>query len=262
QVALANLVAVTGSAQNIVLMGDQMQLEQPIQGSHPEPADKSALEFMLKGHAVIPEDQGVFLERTYRMHPDVCKPLSEIVYEGKLTSDAKTKLQSINIDSSKLITKSYGILPITVKHKGNRQSSEEEVIKIQQLIDELKTGTFTNSKGEVSPISDANILIIAPYNMQVNLLKEKLKGNLRIGTIDKFQGQEAPIVIISMAVSDVAESSRGLDFVFDINRLNVAVSRAQALAIIVSNETIDRCKVNSLGQMERVGFFLKLINKG
>jgi hypothetical protein len=261
QVALANLVAVTGCAKNIVLMGDQMQLEQPIQGAHPEPADKSALEFMLKGHVVIPEDQGVFLERTYRMHPDVCKPLSEIVYEGKLTSDKKTELQSVNIDSPSLINKPYGILPITVNHQGNTQSSEEEAIKIQQLIDELKTGTFTNNKGEVSPISDANILVIAPYNMQVNLLKEKLKGDLKIGTIDKFQGQEAPIVIISMAVSDVAESSRGLDFVFDINRLNVAVSRAQALAIIVSNETIDQCTVNSLGQMERVGFFLKLTDK-
>jgi uncharacterized protein len=221
---------------------------------------------MLKGHAVIPEDQGVFLERTYRMHPNVCKPLSEIVYEGKLTSDKKTERQSINsdrlnIDMPNLITKPYGILPITVNHQGNTQSSEEEAIKIQQLIDELKTGTFTNNKGEVSPISDDNILVIAPYNMQVNLLKEKLKGGLKIGTIDKFQGQEAPIVIISMAVSDVAESSRGLDFVFDINRLNVAVSRAQALAIIVFNETIDQCNVNSLGQMERVGFFLKLTDK-
>jgi predicted RecB family nuclease len=266
QVALANLVAVTGCAKNIVLMGDQMQLEQPIQGAHPEPADKSALEFMLKGHAVIPEDQGVFLERTYRMHPDVCKPLSEIVYEGKLTSDKKTELQSINIgrpniDRPNLITKPYGILPITVNHQGNTQSSEEEVLKIQQLIAELKTGTFTNNEGIVSPIRDENILVIAPYNMQVNLLKEKLKGDLKIGTIDKFQGQEAPIVIISMAVSDVAESSRGLDFVFDINRLNVAVSRAQALAIIVANETIDRCNVNSLGQIERVGFFLKLTYK-
>lgn len=258
QVALANLVAVTGAAKNIILMGDQMQLEQPIQGSHPEPADKSALEFMLKGHAVIPDDQGVFLERTYRMHPKVCLPLSEIVYEGKLTSDKQTEIQSINIEKPNLISKANGILPITVQHEGNTQSSEEEAIKVQQLIDELKTGSFTNNKGNVSPITDEDILIVAPYNMQVNLLKEKLKGNLKIGTIDKFQGQEAPVVIISMAVSDVAESSRGLDFVFDINRLNVAVSRAQALAIIVANEGLERCYVNSLSQMGRVGFFVRL----
>lgn len=258
QVALANLVAVTGAAKNIVLMGDQMQLEQPIQGSHPEPAGKSALEFMLKGHAVIPDDQGVFLERTYRMHPNVCQPLSEIVYEGKLKSDKQTEIQSINVDKPTLVTQANGILSISVQHEDNTQSSEEEVIKVQHLIDELKTGTFTNNKGEENPITDEDILVVAPYNMQVNLLKEKLKGELKIGTIDKFQGQEAPVVIISMAVSDVAESSRGLDFVFDINRLNVAVSRAQALAIIVANEGLEQCQVSSLGQMEKVGFFVKL----
>jgi uncharacterized protein len=258
QVALANLIAVSGAAKNIILMGDQMQLEQPIQGSHPGKAGASALEFMLKSHAVIPDDQGVFLERTYRMHPDVCQPLSEIVYEGKLKADKDNANQSINIDKPKYITKPNGILSIPVRHDGNTQSSEEEVIVVQQLVDELKTGIFTDKNGDTSPITDNDILIVAPYNMQVNLLKEKLKGNLKIGTIDKFQGQEAPVVIISMAVSDVAESSRGLDFVFDINRLNVAVSRAQALAIIVSNEGLEQCQVSSLGQMEKVGFFVKL----
>ena len=258
QVALANLVAISGAAKNIILMGDQMQLEQPIQGSHPGKSGESALEFMLKGHAVIPDDQGVFLERTYRMHPEVCQPLSEIVYEGKLKADKDNANQSININQAKYITKPNGILSIAVQHAGNTQSSEEEVIVVQQLIDELKTGTFTDKKGNTSPITDNDILIVAPYNMQVNLLKEKLTGHLKIGTIDKFQGQEAPVVIISMAVSDVVESSRGLDFVFDINRLNVAVSRAQALAIIVANDGLERCHVNSLGQMEKVGFFVKL----
>jgi uncharacterized protein len=258
QVALANLIAVSGAAKNIILMGDQMQLEQPIQGSHPGNAGASALEFTLKGHAVIPDDQGVFLERTYRMHPNVCQPLSEIVYEGKLKSDKQTEIQSINIDEPKQITQTNGILSISVQHEDNTQSSEEEVVKVQELIDELKTGSFTNNKGKTKPITDDDILIVAPYNMQVNLLKEKLKGNLKIGTIDKFQGQEAPVVIISMAVSDVAESSRGLDFVFDTNRLNVAVSRAQALAIIVANEGMEQCHVNSLGQMEKVGFYNRL----
>ena len=261
QVALANLIAVTGAAKNIILMGDQMQLEQPIQGSHPEQAGKSALEFMLKGHAVIPNDQGVFLERTYRMHPDVCQPLSDVVYEGELSSDKQTEIQSVNINNPHYITKPTGILPIAVNHEGNTQSSVEEVIVVQRLIDELKTGCFTNNRGESKPITDSDILIVAPYNMQVNLLKEKLAGDLKIGTIDKFQGQEAPVVIISIAVSDVEESSRGLDFVLDINRLNVAVSRAQALAIIVANDALAECNVNSLGQMEKVGFFLRLNNK-
>jgi len=157
------------------------------------------------------------------------------------------------------VTQSTGILSIPVSHQYNTQSSMEEVLKVQLLVNELKTGSFTNNKGQTHPITDDDILIVAPYNMQVNLLKEKLTGNLKIGTIDKFQGQEAPVVIISMAVSDVAESRRGLDFIFDINRLNVAVSRAQALAIIVGNEGLEQCQVSSFGQMEKVGFFIKLM---
>ena len=232
QVSLANLIAISGAAKNIVLMGDQMQLEQPIKASHPGKSGESALEFMLKGAAVIPDDQGVFLERSYRMHPDVCQPLSEVVYEGKLQADKDNANQSIDIKQAKHITKPHGVLSIAVQHVGNTQSSEEEVIVVQQLINELKTGTFTDKKGNISPIVDNDILIITPYNMQVNLLKEKLEGDLNVSTIDGIQGQEAPVVIISMAASDVAESSRGLDFVFDINRLNVAVSRAQALSLI------------------------------
>ena len=262
QVALANLIVVTGAANNIILMGDQMQLEQPIQGAHPDPAGQSALQFMLKGQSVIHSDEGVFLERSYRMHPNVCEPLSEVVYEGKLQADKQTIKQSINLATPKLITQSTGILSIRVRHQYNTQNSVEEVLKIQELVDELKTGTFTNNKGQTHPVEDEDILIVAPFNMQVNLLKEKLTCNLKIGTIDKFQGQEAPVVIISMSVSDVAESTRGLDFIFDINRLNVAVSRAQALAIIVVNEGLEQCQVSSLAQMEKVGFFIKLMTAG
>ena len=261
QVALANLLAVSGAAKNIILMGDQMQLEQPIQGSHPGLSGSSALEFMLMAHAVIPDDKGIFLERTYRMHPEVCAPLSEIVYEGKLQADADNSKQTITLPKPSLITKAHGILSVSVEHEGNSQSSEEEAQLVQQLIAELKTGTFTNKDGQQNPITDDDILVIAPYNMQVNLLKEKLGSTLKIGTIDKFQGQEAPVVIISMAISDIEESPRGLDFVLDINRLNVAVSRAQALAIIVSNEGLEQCKVNSLAQMAKVGLFCRLKQK-
>jgi len=258
QVALANLIAISGAAKNIVLMGDQMQLEQPIQGSHPGNAGASALEFMLQGHSVIPEEKGIFLERTYRMHPAVCQPLSDVVYEGKLTADKENQNQAITIDNPAYITQENGILSIPVNHEGNTQSSEEEVVIVQKLIAELKTGTFTNKQGQKSQITDKDILIAAPYNMQVNLLKEKLGEDLKIGTIDKFQGQEAPVVIVSMAVSDVEDSSRGLGFVFDINRLNVAISRAQALAIVVANEGLENCHVNSLEQMAKVGFFCRL----
>lgn len=260
QVALANLMAVSGATSNVVLMGDQMQLEQPIQGSHPDDSGKSALEFMLKDHAVIPDEKGIFLERTFRMHPDVCHPLSEIVYEGKLQADDDNVHQAINIPNPKIVTKQNGILSIPVEHEGNTQSSEEEVLVVQQIIDELKTGTFIDKKRLERPITDADILVISPYNMQVNLLKEKLKGEIKIGTIDKFQGQEAPVVIISMAVSDVEDSPRGLDFVFDINRLNVAVSRAKALAVIVRNTDLEHCTAMNLANMRRIGMFGEVCN--
>ncbi len=258
QVALANLIAVSGAAKNIILMGDQMQLEQPIQGSHPDDSGKSALEYMLQDHAVIPDEKGIFLERTFRMHPDVCRPLSDIVYEGRLQADEANKHQAIIIAKPTLITQQNGILSVPVSHEGNEQCSEEEALVVQQLIDELKTGHFINKDQQSKPITDEDILVVAPYNMQVNLLKQRIKGDIKIGTIDKFQGQEAPVVIISMAVSDLEESPRGLDFIFDINRLNVAVSRAQALAIIVANKDLKQGQVNSLDQMRKIGFFSKL----
>lgn len=259
QVALANLVAVSGATRNVILMGDQMQLEQPIQGAHPENAGKSALEYMLQDHAVIPDDKGIFLERTYRMHPDVCHPLSEIVYEGKLQADEPNQHQAIIVPAPRLITRQNGILSIPVDHEGNTQSSEEEVAVVQQLIDELKAGKFIDKEQKSKPITDADILVVAPYNMQVNLLKESINGDINIGTIDKFQGQEAPVVIISMAVSDVEDSPRGLDFVFDINRLNVAVSRAQALAVIIASNSLGDVIPQNVKQIERMGLFCKLI---
>jgi len=260
QVALANLIAVAGCARNIVLMGDQMQLEQPIQGSHPGNSGLSALDYMLGGHCVIPEDMGIFLERTYRMHPAVCLPLSEVVYEGKLKAAKNNDRQRISVPDSKLIKQAHGVMVVNVDHDGNLQSSEEEVDVIQRIIKDLKTGHCTSKNGDSRAIADGDILIVSPYNMQVNLLKDRLGDQIAIGTIDKFQGQEAPVVIISMAVSDVEESSRGLDFLFDINRLNVAVSRAQALAIIVANPGLDRCRVSSLEQMEKASFYSRLVS--
>jgi uncharacterized protein len=260
QVALANLIAVAGCARNIVLMGDQMQLEQPTQGSHPGDSGLSALEYLLGGHGVIPDDMGIFLERTYRMHPSVCLPLSEVVYESKLKAAQHNERQQVSVSDSKLIKQSHGVMVVNVEHDGNRQSSEEEVDVIQRIIDDLKTGRCTDKNGEARSIADGDILVVAPYNMQVNLLKDRLGNQIAIGTIDKFQGQEAPVVIISMAVSDVEESSRGLDFLFDINRLNVAVSRAQALAIIVANPGLERCRVSSLEQMEKASFYSRLVS--
>lgn len=260
QVALANLVTVAGAARNIILMGDQMQLEQPIQGSHPGNSGLSALEYMLQGHAVIPENLGIFLERTYRMHPKVCEPLSEVVYEDRLKADPPNIQQKILIPKPTLITKSEGILYLPIEHEGNTQSSEEEAEVCEALIQELLTGQFQDKHGHRKNLTEEDILVVAPYNMQVNLLKGRLDQSCRVGTIDKFQGQEAPVVIISMAVSDVSESPRGLDFIFDINRLNVAVSRAQGLAIIVANQNLGtEITGSNIKQIMKIGFYNKII---
>lgn len=259
QVSLAHLVGVSSAARNIILMGDQMQLEQPTQGSHPGKAGLSCLQYFLGEHAVVPEDLGIFLERTFRMHPAVCEPLSRIVYEGKLVSDAATQNQAIVVPKPELIHQQNGVIWLPLAHEGNTQSSQEEVEHIKKLIQELLTSTYQDKHHQTRPMSEDDILVVAPYNMQVNLLKEQLPDRVRIGTIDKFQGQEAPVVIISMGVSDVNESSRGLDFVFDVNRLNVAVSRAKALAIIVSNQDLYKCQVNSILQLEKANFFCSLV---
>lgn len=260
QVSLAHLVGVSGAAQNIILMGDQMQLEQPTQGAHPGKAGLSCLQYFLGEHAVVPDELGIFLERTYRMHPAVCEPLSKVVYEGKLVSDAATRNQAIVIPKPELVHQQNGVIWLSVAHEGNTQCSQEEVDHIKKLIKELLTGTYQDKHRQKQPMVESDILVVAPYNMQVNLLKEHLPEGIRIGTIDKFQGQEAPVVIISMGVSDVNDSSRGLDFVFDINRLNVAVSRAKALAIIVSNQDLYKCQVNSILQLKKASFFCSLIN--
>lgn len=259
QVSLAHLVGVSRAARNIILMGDQMQLEQPTQGAHPGKAGLSCLQYFLGEHAVVPEDLGIFLERTFRMHPNVCEPLSQVVYEGKLVSDVATVNQAVIIPNPDLIHLQHGILWLPVAHVDNTQSSQEEADHIKKLIAELLSGTFQDKHQKNGPMTENDILVVAPYNMQVNLLKEQLSDSIKVGTIDKFQGKEAPVVIVSMGVSDVNDSTRGLDFVFEINRLNVAISRAKALAIIVSNTDLYKCQISSVEQMRKASFFCSLI---
>lgn len=261
QVSLAHLVGISGAARNIILMGDQMQLEQPTQGAHPGKAGLSCLQYFLGEHAVVPEELGIFLERTFRMHPNVCEPLSQVVYEGKLASDVATANQAVIISKPDLIHLQNGVLWLPVEHVGNTQCSQEEADHIKKLIAELLTGTFQDKHQQNRPMTENDILVVAPYNMQVNLLKEQLPDGIRVGTIDKFQGKEAPVVIVSMGVSDVNDSGRGLDFVFDINRLNVAISRAKALALIVSNTDLYKCQISTVEQMRKASFFCSLIKQ-
>ena len=248
QVGLANMAAMGRSAKNIVLVGDPRQLPQVIQGAHPEPANLSCLDWMLGDHATIPPDRGIFLPVTRRMHPDVCRFISDQVYEGRLTSHADTVRQGVSGTSFP----NAGAFWVPVNHEGNAQIASEEVAAIQDTIDDLLTGTWTEKDGTERPMRRSDIIVVAPYNAQVNALQDALPDDIRVGTVDKFQGQEAPVCLVSMTASSAEETSRGMDFLFSLNRINVAVSRAKGLALVFGSPRLREAKCDTVEQMQLI----------
>ena len=256
QFSLANAVGVGMSAANLVLIGDQMQLAQPLQGNHPGESGKSALEYYLNGLATIPEDCGIFLDTTWRMHPDVNGFISEAIYENRVIAHPRTANQQVlHSGNAKLVTKSAGIIYLPVIHDGNSQCSMEEVETIKRVVDELLTSEVQDFDGSVRPLTLDDILIVAPYNMQVRRLTELLGHDAQVGTVDRFQGLEAHVVIVSMAASSLDESPRGAEFLLSPNRINVAISRAKSLAIVVSSPELLRPRCQTIKQMELVNLF-------
>ena len=236
QVSLANFVAMGISSRNIILMGDQMQLSQPIQGVHPCSSGDSILDYLLKGQATIPPERGIFLKTTYRMHSNITKFISNAFYDGRLESQTHTDNQKLVLNNeadSALMP--VGIRFLDIDHDGCAQSSEVEAIRIAELYNNLLSQSYQDKDSKTHKISVDDILVVAPFNIQVKLLKEMLPVDARVGTIDKFQGQEAPVVIVSMTTSSGEYLPRNIDFLFSKNRLNVAISRAKCLAIIVAN---------------------------
>lgn len=236
QVSLANMMAMGTSAKNLVLLGDQMQLAQPSKGIHPGVSGESSLDYLLEGRSTIPMEKGIFLAETYRMHPEVCRFISEAVYDGRLKANTSTHGQKLVLnDIAHPAIRENGISYVPVTHKGCAQDSEEEAEVIAQLLDNLLTQSYRDKAGNVRPLTLDNILIVAPYNMQVNRLKRHLPAGARVGTVDKFQGQEAEVVLVSMATSDADTMPRNIEFLFSKNRLNVAISRAKSLAVMVAS---------------------------
>lgn len=261
QMSLANLLAIARCADNLILIGDPMQLEQPIQATHPGESGQSALNYFLNGLDTIPEHLGIFLDTSYRMHPSICQPISEAIYEGRLQSAPQTQDHCITTLVEPNGDRGNGILFIPVAHRDNQQSSKEEVDAIEQLIAKLLGHSFTSDRGErQSTIQAEDILIVAPYNLQVRKLQERLGNRARIGTVDKFQGQEAPILILSMSSSSSETAPRGLEFLFNRHRLNVAISRAQCLSIVVGSPTLAKTLCSTLEQARLVNLFCKIIN--
>ncbi|WP_182657441.1 TM0106 family RecB-like putative nuclease [Stenotrophomonas lacuserhaii] len=253
QVSLGNLIAMGVSARNIVLLGDQMQLGQPIQGVHPGRSGESILEYLLDGRATIPPAEGVFLSQTWRMHPAVCSFISDAVYDGRLHAAAGVERRHLVLTQDVHPSLApVGVRYIPVAHSGRSQSCEEEASVISDLYVSLLKQEFVETDGARHTLGTENILVVSPYNLQVNLLKRFLPDGARVGTVDKFQGQEAAVVIVSMATSSSEELPRDIEFLYSKNRLNVAISRAKCLALVLASPDLMSIGCNTPEQMALV----------
>ena len=252
QVALANVVAAGAAARNLVLVGDPMQLAQPVQGRHPGQSAASGLAYILDGYATVPAQRGIFLPVSRRLHPLICAYVSDLVYEGRLKSDAGAARQTLILDRTNPPLAPAGLRFVPVVHSGNSQSSEEEGEALAQVYRSLIGQGFRDRDGEERRIAEADILVVTPYNAQVNLLKRVLPADARVGTVDKFQGQEAPVCLVSMATSSGDELPRDIAFLFSVNRLNVAISRAQALAVVLASPRLLDVPCRTIEEMRLV----------
>ena len=260
QVSLANAVAVGQSARNLILVGDQMQLSQVTQGHHPGDTGLSCLEYLLDGHATVPEDVGIFLGESRRMHPDVCRFISEAVYDCRLRSIPETSRHRVlRAPDTTLVPAEAGIVWHPVDHDGNRHSSDEECDAIVALVEELLRRRVVDRDGVERDMTPEDILIVAPFNVQVRCLRHRLDPRIQIGSVDKFQGREAPVVIVSLCSSTLEEAPRGASFLLSPNRLNVAVSRAQALAIVVGCPDLMDVRCKSVEEMKLVNLLCHLV---
>ena len=262
QVSLSNLLYMGRVARNILLVGDQQQLSQPNRAAHPEDSGLSCLDFVMQDHAVVPMDQGVFLATSWRMPPSLTAVVSELFYDGEL--------QAAEANSANRVLWSrqqQGLLYEAVIHHGNGTVSDEEVEQIAALVDELHGKPYQRGRmvdGELEVIDGIlggnDILIIAPYNMQVNRLQRRLGSKARVGTVDKFQGQEAPVAIFSLTASDGDNAPRGLDFLLEPNRVNVAISRAQCLSIVVGSPQLATGISSSVNQVRQLNRLCRLMS--
>lgn len=249
QMSLATLLGMGRAARNVVLVGDPQQLPQVIQAAHPGSAGLSCLEWVLDGARTLPPDRGVFLSVSRRMHPDVCGFVSERSYEGRLASHPDTARQAITGTPWPTI----GAHWVPVGHEGRAQVSDEEVDTLAGAARDLVGGLWTDRDGRTRPMSEDDVIVVAPYNAQVNAIRDALDAveltGVRVGTVDKFQGQEAAACLVSMTASSAEQSPRGIEFLLSLNRINVAVSRAKALALVFGSDRLLDAACRTLEQM-------------
>jgi len=258
QMSLANVLAIAGAAKNLVLLGDPRQLQQPIQGSHPEGTEVSALDHVLGNHLTIPPDRGLFLAESWRLPPEICSFTSEMFYEGKLHARSLPGLQSLSGGGP---CEGAGLWYVPVEHDANQSASGEEVGVVAELVTALLAGgvTWRDRDGTTQPLGLQDILVIAPYNAQVADLIARLPRGARVGTVDKLQGQEAPVVIYSLTSSTPEDAPRGMDFLYDSNRFNVATSRAICACIVVGSPRLFEPDCRSPNQMKLANAFCRFL---
>ncbi len=257
QMSLANVLAVSQAAKTVVLIGDPQQLDQPMQGSHPDGVDVSALDYLLAGERTVTSDRGLFLDETWRLHPDICAYTSELFYDGKLRP--RTGPDRHLVRSAGPISGS-GLRYLPVEHDGNRNNSPEEAEATGALVTRIleRGATWIDRGGERREITLDDILVIAPYNAQVFEIQKRLP-RARVGTVDKFQGQEAPIAIYSTATSSHADAPRGMEFLYSLNRLNVATSRAKCVSVMVSSPRLFEAECRTPRQIQLVNAFCRFL---
>jgi uncharacterized protein len=255
QVSLADALAMGTAARNVILLGDPLQLAQVSQGTHPPGTEVSVLEHLLGDVATIPPDRGVFLERTRRMHPDVCRFISEIVYDSRLAGLPELARQATAFGT--------GLRFVPVDHAGNTSASAEEAQAVAVEIRKMVGASWTNRHGKTGPLLESDFMVVAPYNAQVRRLREALRaagvGGVPVGTVDKFQGREAPVVFYSMATSSAEDIPRSLEFLFSRNRLNVAVSRAMCLALVVASPWLLESRARTIEQMRLINALCRFV---
>lgn len=236
QMSLAQVLAASRSAKNLVLLGDPQQLEQPQRGAHPDGAEIAALVHVAGKEPTLAADRGVFLADTYRLHPAICEMTSELYYEGRLRAAPGCERQALRGDTP---FAGAGLFCVDVEHEGNRADAPEEVAAVADVVRALLRPlvTWVHREHGERPLTARDILVVAPYNAQVSALRYGLAafGVDDVGTVDRFQGREAAVVIYSCATSSVHDAPRGMDFLYDPHRFNVATSRARCAVIVVAS---------------------------
>ncbi len=256
QFSLAHTLAVSRAARNLLLLGDPQQLPQVSQGRHPEPVDTSALGWLADGHDTLPPELGYFLAETWRMHPALCAPVSTLSYEGRLRSVPATAERD-------LAGVAPGVRCVLVEHTGNAVASPEEAAEVVAQVRSTVGRRWQDPAAGVDrPLAPDDVLVVAAYNAQVWTVQRALEaaglGGVQVGTVDRFQGRQAPVVIVTTAASSPEDVPRGMEFLLDRHRLNVAVSRGQWCAVIVRSTGLTDYLPTRPDRLEELGAFIGL----